>query len=351
MIASIRRAGDGHHGRWRGLLAGVVLGCSGLITFAAESAASSDSEEQGSAVLSAAGKRQLRVHDPSTIVKEGDVYWLFSTGRGVSAFRSLDLIEWERGPSVFPVLPDWITEVAASQRGHFWAPDVIRQNDRYWLYYSVSAFGKNTSAIALATSPTLNPDDGQFGWKDEGIVVRSEEQDNFNAIDPAVTRDEEGRLWMSFGSFWSGIKLIELDPATGHRIAPDAPMHALARKKEIEAPAIYRHEGYYYLFVNWGICCRGVNSTYNVRVGRSQKITGPYVDRDGVDLREGGGTLFLESEGPFFGPGHVGIFEEEGHHWVSVHFYDGTNRGQPTLALRPIRWEDDGWPVAGKFGP
>jgi arabinan endo-1,5-alpha-L-arabinosidase len=332
------------------VLASVILGCAGVIAFAAEPA-SSDSEEKAFAILSAAGKRQLRVHDPSTIVKEGKVYWLFSTGRGVNAFRSLDLIEWERGPAVFQVLPDWITEVAASQRGHFWAPDVIRQNDRYWLYYSVSAFGKNTSAIALATTPTLNPNDATFGWKDEGIVIQSEAKDDFNAIDPAVIRDAAGRLWISFGSFWSGIKLIELDPVTGHRMAPDAPIHTLAYKKEIEAPALHYHEGHYYLFVNWGICCRGVNSTYNIRVGRSRDITGPYVDRDGVDLREGGGSLFLESVGPFIGPGHVGIFEEAGQYWLSLHFYDGTNQGQPTLALRPVRWDDDGWPVAEPAEP
>jgi arabinan endo-1,5-alpha-L-arabinosidase len=325
------------------------MGTADMTAFAAEPPAA-EPDETALAILAAAGKRDVRVHDPSTIVKEGDTYWFFGTGRGVNSYRSGDLVEWERGPAVFPELPDWITDVAPSQRGHFWAPDIIHQNGRYLLYYSVSAFGRNTSAIALATTPALDPESPDHAWKDEGIVIRSREDDNFNAIDPAITRDAEGRLWMSFGSFWSGIKLIELDPVTGHRIAPDSPMHALAYKREIEAPAIHRHDGYYYLFVNWGICCRGVNSTYNIRVGRGRDITGPYLDRDGSDMREGGGSLFLETDGPFIGPGHVGIFEEEGRHWLGLHFYDGTNRGRPTLALRPLSWGDDGWPVAGEAG-
>ena len=121
--------------------------------------------------------------------------------------------------------------------------------------------------------------------------------------------DADGNLWMSFGSFWGGIKLIQLDPATGKRIAPDSPVHALAHYDSIEAPFIYHHNGVYYLFLNWGMCCRGLNSTYNMRVGRSPKITGPYLDKEDKDMLEGGGTLLLDTDGPFIGPGHAGILE------------------------------------------
>ena len=285
------------------------------------------------------------MHDPSTIVKCGQEYWLFATGPGVASWRSKDLNHWERAPRVFATPPTWITNIVGDQRGYFWAPDVIYYNGRYWVYYSVSKFGLNTSAIALASNPTLEPNDPSFKWTDHGPVIESRKGDNFNAIDPALIKTSDGALWMSFGSFWSGIKLIELDPATGKRRGTNSPMHSLAHTEAIEAPFIYRREGFYYLFVNWDRCCRGTNSTYNIRVGRGQKVTGPYLDREGKDLASGGGTLVLGSDGAFNGPGHAGIFEENGKSWFSCHFYDGTDRGASKLAIRPMRWAADGWPL------
>jgi arabinan endo-1,5-alpha-L-arabinosidase len=302
------------------------------------------------ALLERNGKRNARTHDPSTIVRCKDEYWLFATGVGVHSWRSKDLRHWERGPNVFPTIPAWITEIVPDQRGHFWAPDVIHLNGRYLLYYSVSKFGVNTSAIALATNPTLDAADPEYRWTDEGIVIRSRREDNFNAIDPAVIQTPDGRLWLSFGSFWSGIKLMELDPATGKRIAPDSPMHSLAYTRAIEAPFIYLKEEFYYLFVNWDVCCRGIESTYNIRVGRSANLTGPYLDREGKDLAKGGGTLLLATDGAFIGPGHAGIFKENGVYWFSCHFYDASQRGAPTLATRPLRWDEEGWPVLDPIG-
>ncbi len=288
--------------------------------------------------------RKPRAHDPSTIVKCKDRYWVFHTGVGVSSYSSTNLVDWELGPRVFRAAPDWVAAAVPENRNsHFWAPDVIEMNGQFFLYYSVSSFGKNTSAIALATNPTLDSADPDFKWTDRGIVVRSFSTNDFNAIDPAVMRDSDGRLWMSFGSFWSGIKLIELDPRTGLRIAAESPMHSLARTAEIEAPFIHQHDGAYYLFLNWGICCRGTNSTYEIRVGRSDRITGPYRDANNVDMLAGGGTLVINSHSPFIGPGHAGIFSENGTNWFSCHFYDGERRGTPTMSLHELTWEN-GWP-------
>jgi arabinan endo-1,5-alpha-L-arabinosidase len=293
--------------------------------------------------------REPAVHDPSTIVKHKGEYWTFTTGRGVSSLRSKDLVRWEPGPAVFSEMPKWITDVAPMQRGHFWAPDVILHDGRYLLYFSVSAFGRRTSAIALATNPTLDPDDPAYRWTDEGIVVRTDDRSDHNAIDPCVVPGKDGTLWLAYGSFWTGIKLIQLDPKSGKRIAPDSPVHALAHKQQIEAVTLYEHDGYFYQFVNWGWCCRGVNSTYNIRVGRSKEITGPYLDRDGVDLLKGGGSLLLETEGTFIGPGHAGILKDGDKSWMSYHFYDGAQNGRSRLAIRPLEWAADGWPrVAGK---
>ncbi len=293
----------------------------------------------------ASGNRGFFVHDPSTIVKHKGVYWTFATGQGVASLRSTDLVHWERGPAAFPSPPAWIKDVVPTQRGRFWAPDLIELDGRFLLYYSVSAFGRRTSAIALATSPTLDPGDPRYGWTDQGIVAQTNDGSDHNAIDPSVVPGENGTLWMAYGSFWSGIKLTQLDPRTGKRIAADSPTHSLAYKEQIEAAAVFRHDGHYYLFVNWGRCCRGVNSTYNIRVGRSRQITGPYLDKEGVDLLRGGGSLVLETEGRFIGPGHAGILKEGSQHWMSYHFYDGEQNGRARLAIRPLLWASDGWPA------
>ena len=148
-----------------------------------------------------------------------DEYWVFYTGRGVPSYRSRDLVKWERGPAVFKAAPEWIAKVVPENRNmQYWAPDIIKLGDRYLLFYSVSSMGKMTSAIGLATNPTLDPDDPAYHWTDQGFVVRTQDGDGYNAIDPAAFRDSDGSLWMTFGSYWSGIKLIQLDPQTGKRI-------------------------------------------------------------------------------------------------------------------------------------
>ncbi|KAA5537993.1 arabinan endo-1,5-alpha-L-arabinosidase [Roseiconus nitratireducens] len=306
------------------------------------------SDAEAAKLLRRRGKRAVGVHDPSSIVTCEGEYWFFSTGTGVSSWHSKDLQTWQPGPRVFTEIPDWVTEVVPGQRGHFWAPDVIHLGDRYLLYYSVSSFGKNTSAIALASTPTLNPEDPAFGWTDHGIVIQSGPEDDFNAIDPAVILTDAEELWMSFGSFWSGLKLVRLDLESGKRSSDDTPLHSIASYRQIEAPHLYQHDRWFYLFVNWGKCCSGVDSTYNIRVGRSRSIQGPYLDEDGIDLAEGGGTLLLESDGPFIGPGHANVFRDGDRFLLSCHYYDGTERGRSRLSIQELSWSEDGWPVVGK---
>ncbi|HKW29669.1 MAG TPA: arabinan endo-1,5-alpha-L-arabinosidase [Verrucomicrobiae bacterium] len=291
------------------------------------------------------GNRDVRVHDPSAITKCKDEYWVFFTGRGIPSYHSMDMIKWEHGPAVFTNAPAWTAK--AVPRNHwiyYWAPNIIRLGDRYLLYYAVSSFGRNDSAIGLATNPTLDPADPGFKWSDQGLVVQSTSKDDFNAIDPAASLDAQGRLWLAFGSFWSGIKLVQLDPGTGKRITPNSPMYSLAFNDSIEASYIYHHRGFYYLFVNWGLCCRGTNSTYEIRVGRSRQITGPYLDKGGADLVTGGGSSFLSTHAPFIGPGQSGVFSENGVDWFSCHFYNGLDHGQSMLAILPLGWDTNGWP-------
>jgi arabinan endo-1,5-alpha-L-arabinosidase len=327
------------------LAATIIVGASAPLACALESepnASTGSTVEQPDAPFR---RSWPKIHDPSTLLKAGKRYWCFSTGMGVQAMSSTDLMQWRLERPVFPQPPGWVTDVVPTQRGHFWAPDVIEWNGQYRLYYSVSAFGKRTSAIALATTKSLDPQAVDYGWTDEGIVIQTTEADDFNAIDPAVVATADGELWLALGSYWSGIKLLQLDPQTGKRLSPDSPLHALAWKEEIEAAAIYSRDGYYYLFVNWGRCCRGVRSTYNIRVGRSRAITGPYLDRDGVGLLEGGGTLVLDTRGAAIGPGHAAFFESRGRLLLSYHYYDGERRGQPVLGINELTWDAQGWPA------
>lgn len=296
--------------------------------------------------LEQTASRGIVTRDPSTIVKCKDEFWVFYTGRGIPSFHSKDLVKWEPGPLVFRTAPEWIAAAVPENRNmSYWAPDVIHLRDRYPLYYSVSSFGKITSAIGLATTPTLDPADPAYNWTDQGIVVQSREGGDFNTIDPSVFSDDNGTLWLAFGSYWSGIKLVQLDPKTGKRLTPDAPFSSLAYNKSIEASCLYKHDGYYYLFVNWGSCCRGVDSTYNIRVGRSRSVTGPYIDKDGVDMLRAGGTLLLSNKGPLFGPGHAGILNDNGKSWFTSDF-EGDIRmgGKATLAIMPLTWKSD-WPA------
>ena len=291
---------------------------------------------------------QTFIHDPSTIVKDNGRYYVFGTGRGVLSKSSPDLVHWTNGPSVFDQMPAWTFAAVPGFRG-CWAPDVIRLGDRVCLYYSISTWGQQRSAIGLASSPTLTVSATNYHWTDCGPVIQSTNGSAFNTIDPSVMLDADGKLWMTFGSYWTGIYLIQLDPATGLRTDTNAAPQRLAwnhSNNSIEASCLTRHGDFYFLFVNWGQCCKGTNSTYEVRVGRSQKITGPYLDRDGKDLSDSGGSLFLESAGPFIGPGHIGVLNDGGTNWFSYHYYDANTEGRSRLALGQLEWSVEGWPGA-----
>jgi arabinan endo-1,5-alpha-L-arabinosidase len=336
------------------IAAAIAVACCsqfGLLSKAA-SAASTDLNGSVTAAALAPYIRNVAVHDPSTLIKCKDEFWVFATGRGVTSWHSKDLVKWERGPAVFASnAPPWVAQTVPANRDlNYWAPDVAWMDGRYWLYYAASTFGKRVSGIGLATSPTLDPNDPAYGWTDRGLVVASATTNDFNAIDPAIFHDTNGSLWLTFGSFWSGIKMIQLDPRTGSRLTPDSPMYSLAHYDSIEASYLYQHGGYYYLFVDWGMCCRGTNSTYSIHVGRGNKVTGPYLDREGRDMLYGGGTLFLDTTLPYVGPGHAGIIVDNGTNWFSCHYEAVADAGIPgqrrasVLAVMPLRWRVDNWP-------
>ena len=305
---------------------------------------------QGDSALDVSGAI-LNVHDP-VMIKHGEYYYIFCTGGGVPVRRSTDMLNWRiaRGALPFPFMPEEAYAYVPDATD-LWAPDISFYNDKYHLYYSISTFGSNHSAIGLATNPTLDPDDENFEWTDQGIVVQSQRSDFYNAIDPNLILDEDDTPWLAFGSFWGGIKLIQLDYETG-KVAEledgeEPELISLATREDnnraVEAPFIIHRNDYYYLFLSYDSCCQGINSTYNVRVGRSEDVTGPYLDRDAVPMMEGGGTQITFPTSRYKGPGHNSIFSEGGQDYIVYHAYDAAQGGTPTLRIEPLEWDDEGW--------
>ncbi|MFG6460815.1 arabinan endo-1,5-alpha-L-arabinosidase [Roseateles sp. DXS20W] len=275
-------------------------------------------------------------HDPTLLIQP-DRWFVFTTGKGLQRLASGDQGKtWQRLAPVFEQAPAWWAQAVPEHKGlDVWAPKVFQHQGRTWLLYSISNFGKNRSAIGLASSDRPDGTD----WRDEGLVVQSAASDNFNAIDPDLFADRDSKLWLSYGSFWGGLRLTQLDAAT---LKPIGSTRFIARSPAIEAPTIVRRGDWVYLFASYDLCCKGADSTYNVRVGRARSVEGPYLDRDGKALLDGGGTQLLAATGTRWkGPGHQDVVGD-----VMVHHaYDTERGGKPHLRIAQLSWSADGWPV------
>ncbi|MZI94001.1 family 43 glycosylhydrolase [Vibrio sp. CAIM 722] len=300
--------------------------------------------------------KQVEVHDP-VMAKEGNTYYAFSTGPGITYYSSQDMKHWQLVGRVFKDKPSWAPRVAPGFNGHLWAPDIIHHNGKFYLYYSASAFGKNTSGIGVTVTKTLDPKSKDAQWVDQGVVLQSiPNRDEWNAIDPAVAFDDQGTPWMAFGSFWHGLKLVKLDPSLT-RIAEPQEWYNLARRPSttltdgkqagdgaIEAPFIFKKNGYYYLFVSFDLCCRGMDSTYNIRVGRSKNIQGPYVDKEGKSMMQGGGTLVLKGNKDWVALGHNAAYTFNGKDYMVFHAYETADNALQKLRILQIHWKNN-WPT------
>lgn len=292
------------------------------------------------------------VHDP-TMIRAGNTYYVFATNRFneklVPIFCSQDLQQWKFCGNVFEGIPDWAQKEIPGARG-IWAPDISYVEGEYRLYYSVSTFGSNRSAIGLVTNKTLDNSSPDYEWVDRGLIVASQREDDFNAIDPTYVEDREGNSWLAFGSFWGGIKLRRLEKKTGQLSKKDSQTYSLASRRPldppaIEAPAILRHGRYYYLFVSFDFCCKAKESTYKIAVGRSEKITGPYVDQGGKPMMQGGGAVLLQGAEAWRGPGGQSVWTDTKKDMLVFHSYNAVT-GKAGLMLSLITWED-GWPKLG----
>src|ERR1700728_668425 len=238
------------------------------------------------------------VHDPS-MTRQGSTYYLFSTGDpagvigngNIQIRTSRNLRQWTYTGTVFATKPAWIT-TALGSIPNLWAPDISFFGGLWHLYYAGSSFGSNNSVIGLATTPTLDPSSPRYHWTEDGQVFRSTTADDYNAIDPSLVTAASGTRWLVFGSYWSGIKLIALDAATGEPASSSPTIYSLAQRPApdaLEGAGITYHDGYYYLFVSFDTCCAGDASTYRIMAGRSAGVTGPYVDPAGTSMMNSGG--------------------------------------------------------------
>ena len=306
-------------------------------------------------------------HDPVAAFCDGR-YYVFTTGMGIMS--SDDLTHWRFEGRVLEETPEWAADKGF--RGMPWAPDVQFHDGLYYVYYSYSHFGRNLSAIGVATNKTLNPESPDYRWEDRGMIVESVPgRDEWNAIDANVIVDENGTGWLAFGSFWRGIKMFRLDE-TMTRIAEPQEWYPLCRRSEgttnkvsggedgiehdprgrdfdpgdgaVEAPFIFRHGDWYYLFVSYDLCCRGAASTYNVVVGRAAEVTGPYLDREGKSLMDGAGTVIARGNGRYSGVGHCAVVNFDGKDYMFMHGYDKEYDYRSKLLIREISWTPDGWP-------
>lgn len=304
--------------------------------------------------------QDIIVHDPVAIEQDGH-YYLFSTGSGISWFKSKDLKHWEKQEPVFKKAPVWADKVVPGFKNHIWAPDISFHNGIYYLYYSVSSFAKNTSAIGLVTNKTLDASSKDFKWEDQGIVIQSvPNRDLWNAIDPNLIIDQQNTPWLAFGSFWDGLKLVRLNDDLKTLSQPEH-WYTIARRKRdfnlpdsepgnaaLEAPFIFRKNGYYYLFLSWDYCCRGEESTYKIVVGRSKKVQGPYIDKQGKSLFNGGGSILLEGNENWYGLGHNSVYTFKGKDYMIFHAYDANDGAKPKLKILSLDWDKENWPVISK---
>ena len=284
----------------------------------------------------------ILVHDPTIVKATNGSYLVVHTGNNLPIKTSTDRVNFRNAGAVWPNGASWTTPYTAGGRS-LWAPDISYRNGQYFLYYSASTFGSRRSAIFLATSPT----GGSGTWTHQGLIIETNDSSNYNAIDPNLFVDPQGQWWLTFGSFWSGIKLIRLDAATGRRSTTDTVVRSLATRPSsvdgaIEAPTLHRRGDFYYLFASFDRCCQGAQSTYRIMVGRSTSVTGPFVDRNGVAMTAGGGTQILAGHGSIHGPGHQAVLTDTGGDVLVYHYYADDNSAR--LGINLLGWDAAGWP-------
>ena len=297
------------------------------------------------------------VHDPS-IIRQGSEYYVFVTDAGNQSGYlpircSADRIAWTACGYVFSAMPAWVAGTVPAAT-NLWAPDISYFDGLYHLYYAASSLGSQVSGIGLATTPTLDQTDPSYRWTDQGPVLTSAVGGNFNAIDPNILVDTDGRVWLTYGSYWNGIFQRQVDPATG-QLLPGTPAHlaeraASATGDPIEGSSLVHKGSYYYLFTSWDACCNSnpVTDDYKIAIGRGSSPQGPFLDQSGVDMAGGGGTILLQGDGVNWNApgGQTMYLDSTGGDVIVFHALSLQQNYLDFLFVRSVTW-DTGWPVLG----
>jgi arabinan endo-1,5-alpha-L-arabinosidase len=291
-------------------------------------------------------KGDIRVHDP-VMIRQGSVYYIFHTGRGISIKTSDDRIHWKNAGRVFDstLLPAWRKTDIPDQDGSFWAPDIHYSNGKYHLYYSVSAWMNFNSSIGYATNTTLNPKDPAYKWIDEGQIINYKNGgEGVNVIDPNIFIDKDEKKYLVYGSYKAGLRLVELDNKTG-KLKKDSPDLTIITTSLGEGVFIIKSPEYYYIFASRGRCCAGDSSTYQIVMGRSKNVKGPYLNKEGKSWLDNKYSLFLAGDSTEPGRGHNGFFTEHDTTFIVYHAYTRSANGAPLLNIKPMYIDKDGWPT------
>ena len=291
-------------------------------------------------------KGDLRVHDP-VMIKQDSVFYIFHTGKGIPIKTSKDKLNWMNAGRVFDSLswPTWRKDDIPEQDGSFWAPDIHYSNGKYHLYYSVSAWMNFNSSIGYATNTTLNRKDPAYKWVDEGQVINFKNGgEGVNVIDPNIFIDKDGRKWLVYGSYKAGLRMVEINPKTGKLFNNNPTLITLTTSLG-EGVFIIKGPDYYYIFASRGRCCAGLNSTYQIVMGRSEKLTGPYLNREGESWVDNKYSLLLAGDSTEPGRGHNGFFTQGDTTFIVYHAYTRSVNGASLLNIKPLFIDNNGWPT------
>jgi len=293
-------------------------------------------------------------HDP-TMYRDENGYILMSTNNNLAMWTSEDMVKWSAKGQIFSDSPQWLKDAVGGKTDGIWAPDLFHFNNQYGVFYCGSVFGKRTSAIGVVTNANLDFSSPADGWTDQGEVTRTTNSNNYNAIDADVVVTPDGEYWMTYGS-WNagGIRLIKLDPKTGKQASDDKTNYQIATRggSGIEGPSLIEHGGQYFLFTAWDVCCKQGDeieqTTYKTAMGRADKVNGTYVDRNGKNLNDGGGTILMQRYSRYVGPGGGEAFKDLNRIRFVHHYYDLTGDKFNHIHIRDVVFSDDNWPEMGQ---
>jgi arabinan endo-1,5-alpha-L-arabinosidase len=291
-------------------------------------------------------KGDIRVHDP-VMIKQGNTFYVFGTGFGITEKTSKDRIIWKRDSGVFSSkdIPAWFKNDIPDQRGDVWAPDIHYRDGKYHMYYSVSAWMNFNSSIGYATNKTLDRSSPEYKWEDQGQVISYKNGgEGVNVIDPNVFVDKDGKLWLIYGSYKAGLRMVELDRKTG-KLKQDPPQLFTITTSLGEGSFIIRGPKYYYVFASRGRCCAGMSSTYQIVMGRSKTVTGPYLNKEGKSWLDNNYSIFLAGDSTAPGRGHNGFFTEHDTTFIVYHAYTRAANGASLLNIKPMYIDEQGWPT------